>query len=67
MSGTYPTSQWQPGEIIQDIHPLPPTEDLSHVDHIAVGLYNPENGERLPVFDPDGVRLPNDELIVPIE
>ena len=65
VSGTYPTSQWQPGEIIQDIHPLPQTEDYSQIDHIAVGLYNPTTGERLPAFGPDGARLPNDELIVP--
>lgn len=46
--GDYPTSLWQPGDIVIDTHPL----DLSRLPHgryeLIVGLYNPANGERLP-------------------
>jgi hypothetical protein len=66
VSGHYPTSQWQPGEIIQDIHPLPP-EDFSQVDHIALGFYDPATGVRLPAFGPDGRQLTNDAVMVSVE
>jgi hypothetical protein len=66
VSGHYPTSQWQPGEIIQDIHSLPP-EDFSQVDHMAIGLYDPATGERLPAFGPDGRQLADDAVLVRIE
>jgi len=66
VSGHYPTSLWQPGEIIQDIHPLPP-DDFSQVDHIVLGLYDPVTSERLPAFGPDGRRLADDAVVVRIE
>jgi hypothetical protein len=65
VSNHYPTDAWQPGEIIQDIHPLP-LDDFNQVDHLAVGLYNPATGERLPAFDATGRRLTDDALIIPI-
>ncbi len=56
-NGAYPTSLWDPGEIIVDEHAigdLPP----GHYT-LQVGLYQPETGERLPVNGvPEGaVRL----------
>ncbi len=63
VSGHYPTTVWIPGELVQDIHPLP-MEAWSHTHHLAIGLYNPGSGERLPAFGPEGQRLPNDELRV---
>lgn len=66
VSNHYPASRWQPGEIIQDIHPLP-HDDFSQVDHLAVGLYNPATGQRLPAFDSAGNRLPDDALIIPLQ
>jgi hypothetical protein len=66
VSGHYPTSQWQPGEIIQDIHWLP-SDDFLQVDHIAIGLYNPATGERLSAFGPDGRHLADDAVVVGIE
>lgn len=54
----YPTSLWQPGEIIIDTHPL----DLSALppgDYtLLAGLYNPTTGDRLPAFAA-GQPLPN--------
>ncbi len=60
VSGHYPTNTWQPGEVIQDSYPLPNTD----FDHIALGLYDPATGARLPAFDAQGRPLPNDALII---
>jgi hypothetical protein len=65
VSNHYPTTAWQPGEIIQDIHPLP-NEDFGQIDHLAIGLYNPATGERLPAFDAAGKRLADDAVIIPL-
>ncbi|MFZ2360753.1 MAG: hypothetical protein WA040_15540, partial [Anaerolineae bacterium] len=60
--GARPMSQWQPGELVADYHPLgfdplplAPT-DVS----FEIGLYD-GNGERLPVFDAAGEAQPWDE------
>lgn len=66
-SGTYPTSAWQPGQVVQDIRLLPPGENLSQTASIALGLYNPATGERLPAFDPNGARLPDDAWLMPLQ
>jgi len=65
VGGHYPTARWQAGEIIQDIHPLPGA-DFSQVDHLAVGLYDPQTGQRLPAFDSGGRRLADDAVIIPL-
>ena len=45
-----PTSAWQPGEVIVDRYGLLLPEDLPDGSYtIAVGLYNPVTGQRLPV------------------
>jgi len=51
--GAYPTSLWDPGEIIADEHPL---TDLSPGHYtLQIGLYNPTTGERLAVAgSPEG-------------
>ncbi len=46
MGGAFPTSLWKPGDVILDIHRLPP---LAVEGRIAVGLYRLEDGVRLPV------------------
>jgi hypothetical protein len=66
VSGHYPTTTWQPGEIIQDIHPLP-SANSTQIDHLAIGLYEPSTGERLPAFAPNGESLAEDALIIPLQ
>lgn len=66
VSGHYPTSAWAVQEPVQDIHPLTAGE-LSRVDHLAVGLYNPLTGERLPAFGPGGRRLADDAVLIPLK
>jgi hypothetical protein len=66
VSGHYPLTHWQPGEVVQDIHPLP-LEDFALVDHLAIGLYDPATGQRLPAFGPAGQPLPDNAVVVRIE
>ena len=58
VSNHYPISQWQPDELIQDIHLLP-LDDYGQIDHIAIGLYHSATGERVPAFNPAGEELPD--------
>jgi hypothetical protein len=49
-AGQRPTSGWLPGEIITDVHHLPlPAAGQSY--RLITGLYNPLNGERLPLLE----------------
>jgi hypothetical protein len=53
--GAYPTSAWEPGEIVVDDHTveLPASADLEDYSLLA-GLYLAETGDRLPVLGADG-------------
>ncbi len=53
--GTYPTSQWKEGEIIEDVHELQmqkraPRQRFS----VQIGMYHLETMARLPVLDEEG-------------
>lgn len=63
--GLYPTSAWRPGQIIADVRriPLPADARLDRL-HIAVGLYTPADGARLPALDSKGSRLPQDQIVL---
>jgi len=55
VSGTRPTSTWQPGEVIVDgyvltLDPQAPAGDYT----LEIGLYDPATGQRLPVLDAEG-------------
>jgi hypothetical protein len=48
--GTYPTSQWIPGELIKDSYPLTlPANTPPGPYQVYLGLYNEATGARLPV------------------
>lgn len=55
-----PTGTWQPGIIYADYHPigLPPLPLAPAALTWEVGFYDPDTGERLPAFGPDGVEMP---------
>jgi len=61
---SYPTTFWPPGKLVDDAVTL----DLNGVANgryaIAVGLYNPQSGERLPVTDSAGEPIPDDRPIL---
>jgi len=53
-AGEFPTTGWLPGEYISDSYAVPLATDAPLGDYqLAIGLYNPETGERLPVSSPD--------------
>jgi len=66
VNGHYPPRVWPPYQVIQDVHPLPSIED-SQIDHLALGLYDPETGERLPAFGPNNEPLPDNALLIPLQ
>lgn len=60
--GRYPTSWWDPGEIIIDPYSLLLPKNLASGQYtLRVGLYRPETGQRLPLKNQtrDFVDLPN--------
>jgi hypothetical protein len=53
-AGAFPTTGWLPGEYITDTYAVPLAPDAPLGDYqIAIGMYNPATGERLPVSSPD--------------
>jgi len=56
VSNHYPTTAWQPGEIVQDSRLVPVGA------RYLVGLYDPASSERLPAFTAGGTRLPDDAV-----
>ncbi len=63
--GQYPTSVWSPGETIDDCKTLTAPKLPTSGWKIALGLYDSSNGQRLPVQDNSGARLPDDTVILP--
>jgi len=53
--GHYPTSVWDPGEVVDDQHLLPLPDGLADGTYrVEVGLYSAATGERLPTLDDEG-------------
>jgi hypothetical protein len=56
---TYPTTLWEPGEVVADTIVL----SLGAVSKgrylLQVGLYDPADGERLPAYSPGGEAYPD--------
>ncbi len=68
VNGDYPTSYWEPGEVIVDEHAVIMDPDAPPGRYrLAVGLYRPGDGTRLPVWDGDGVPQPNALILLPTE
>ncbi|MEA3407693.1 MAG: glycosyltransferase family 39 protein [Chloroflexota bacterium] len=62
--GGYPTSQWLVGDVVVDRHLVSLDENAPPGAYqIEVGMYNPYNGERLPVTLADGTSA-GDRLIL---
>ncbi len=64
-AGAYPTQWWQPGNTIEDMHPLTLPPDLPPGDYsLLVGLYRSADGTRLPL-ESGGDTAPLAEIILP--
>jgi hypothetical protein len=62
--GLAPTSAWRLGTIIEDPHGIALAQPLPRGWQARVGMYIPSAG-RLPAFDREGVRLPDDQVVLP--
>ncbi len=61
--GTYPTSYWEPGLMVIDIHTLELPEDLAAGRYpLITGMYGLDTGERLPAFAGTNERLTADAV-----
>jgi len=60
--GSYPTSWWLSEQVILDRHTIQLTEPISGPTRLLVGLYDPLTLARLPAYDGQGQRLPNDAI-----
>jgi hypothetical protein len=59
VGGNYPTSAWQAGQVIEDVHLLPAGGELK-IPRASIGLYRLDTGERLPI---DGTGATEFELV----
>lgn len=64
--GLYPLTHWRPGQVIQDTRSIPAATGAGRPAAIALGLYDPVTGERLPAVDSQGHSLPQDSFIIPV-
>ena len=53
----YPPAAWLPGQVVEDLRPLPATLALKSVATVRVGVYDPARGARLPAQAADGTPL----------
>lgn len=55
--GLAPTTGWLPGEVLIDNIEVPATQRMADTRTIAIGLYDPASGKRLPVLDENSATL----------
>jgi len=66
--GTAPTTSWAPAQVIADTAFLPVDLDAPPGDYrIAIGMYDPISGGRLPITTSSGQHLPDDRAFLPIQ
>jgi hypothetical protein len=63
-AGRYPTDRWAPGETILDPHAVDVSALAAGRYRVLVGLYLPENGQRLPVATGPGVSAAPDDVFL---
>jgi hypothetical protein len=65
VSGDYPTSSWQPGEVVVDGHTVPlPSDAPQGTYRVVVGMYDNATKERLSVLDGTGQKVPEGKIIL---
>jgi hypothetical protein len=60
----YPTTFWWPGETVKDVISIPLDDVPPGVYGIAVGVYEPSTGERLPLVKSQGQLIPDGRLVL---
>ncbi|MCR4407469.1 MAG: glycosyltransferase family 39 protein [Anaerolineae bacterium] len=65
VAGSRPTTSWVQNEVIVDEYDIQVDADAPPGHYqIEIGMYDPRTVVRLPVFDADGVRLPEDRILL---
>jgi hypothetical protein len=65
VSGSRPTSTWQPGEMIEDRYTIHLDRDAEPGPYeLSIGMYDPESMERLPAYSAAGERVRNDRIVL---
>ena len=64
LSGAYPVSWWWPGQTVEDVHEIALREAVPGTYRVAVGMYDLETGERLPVTDARENPLPDGQIVL---
>lgn len=65
VGGTYPTTGWLPGEVTIDEYEISVKPNAPAGEYrIEVGMYDAVTGKRLPVFDEEGKRIPQDRVLL---
>jgi len=61
--GNHPPDWWLPGQVMADTFAIPVRPDAPPGEMLlATGFYDPDTGERLPVTDEGGNRVPGDQI-----
>jgi len=64
VNGYYPTSFWEPGEMVKDEHALVVSADTPPSEYrLEVGMYRLADGQRLTIVDQDGQVLDDKALL----
>jgi hypothetical protein len=63
----YPTNWWEADEVVSEEIALKMEDVPSGTYQLAVGMYDPEGGGRLPISDDTGESHPRDRLVLPDE
>jgi hypothetical protein len=66
LSGGFPTSTWRPGDRVRDERTIDWLAEGSAPFRLGVGWYDPVSGARLEATGADGVRLPDDTVLIPL-
>lgn len=61
---THPTNRWEVGEVVSDEVILSLSKVPSGRYRLAVGIYDPQNGERLPVYAEEAPSAVSDALVL---
>lgn len=67
VQGTYPTSEWVEGEVVEDSYRIAVASDVPPGHYqIEVGLYDAATGQRLPLTS-EGQETGRDRILLPVE
>jgi hypothetical protein len=65
--GRAPTSGWVNGQFVVDEYAIPISEEAEPGPYVLeVGMYNAEDMVRLPVYDANDIRMPDDRALLPV-